>query len=282
ERVVYADHVVRAGKFRRGIPVESGGIQPVAHEVEGIGLRQTVDQAHDRGVASDTSWITGKHVVAGYAVCGHAAAANRNAGKQVAVGIHQGAGIRRHAVDSTLYVPEDSAAGRRRINQGNTEALGDEAGLSNVVVLKAAEEEGLVLYNGASNVEAVLVQLEIRSRQPVGIVEPLVGIEYRIAVEVKHGAMKSVGTRARGHHHIGAAVAPVFRSGIQSHGAELLHVVRIEALDVRLRVGHCRLIGVNAVNGHVVRAVAGAEDVRSRPRRSGGSLGDARLQAQQV
>ncbi len=80
------------------------------------------------------------------------------------------------------------------------------------------------------------MQLEVRPRLAVGIVEPFVGVEPGIAVEVIRVAVKCIAARLRCHHHIGAAIAAVFRGGVQGNGAEFLHVVGIQALDVALRV----------------------------------------------
>src|SRR5262249_50486520 len=158
---------------------------------------------------------------------------------------------------------------------------GNRSSLPNVVVLEAAEEERLLLQDRAANVKAILVELEVRPRQALGIVEPLVGIEPGVAVEVENVAVKSVGAGARRDHDIRATVAPVFRGRIQRDGAKLLHVVRIETLDVRLRIGHRRFVGVDAINRDVVGAVAGAEDMRSRSSRIRGPLGYAGLEREQ-
>ncbi len=66
------------------------------------------------------------------------------------------------------------------------------------------------------------------------------------------------------------------------HHAVLLHVVRRQAIDVRLRVGDGRFIRVDAVDRHIVRAIAGAEYVCAGAGRTARTLNQARLKNNQV
>ena len=109
------------------------------------------------------------------------------------------------------------------------------------------------------------MQLEVWPGLAIQVVKPFVGIKDGVAVEIIKVAMKSIAAGFGCHHHIGAAIASEFSRRIQRYCAEFLHVVRIEPLNVALRVRHRGFIRINAVNGHVVCAVAGTEDVGSRP-----------------
>ena len=110
------------------------------------------------------------------------------------------------------------------------------------------------------------------------VVEPLVGVQHGVAVEPIGIAVVGVSAGPCGQDDVGAAVTAQLGGGIQSYNTELLDVVGGETLDVALRVGHSGLVGVNAVNGNVVRSVAGAEHVRVRTCAVGGALHDARFQ----
>src|SRR5262245_35339564 len=94
ESVVHARHVMGSGEFGRWIPTETGGIEPIAHAgSESVGQRLAVDQTHDGGITANAQRIVAEDVVGGHAGGNYSASANGNAGKQVASGVHQAAGI---------------------------------------------------------------------------------------------------------------------------------------------------------------------------------------------
>src|SRR5205807_10066125 len=106
------------------------------------------------------------------------------------------------------------------------------------IILKAPEEERLVLLYRSTHVEAVFIQFQIRAWLTCVVVEPLVGVERAVAIEVKNRSVHTVRSRFSRHHHVGPAVTAVFGGGPQSYCAELLYVIRIQSLDVGLGVGH--------------------------------------------
>ena len=64
---------------------------------------------------------------------------------------------------------------------------------------EASVEEQLVLENGSADAAAEIIQLDDVSRQPVGIVDPGVGIERRIAEVFEEAAVKSICAPACNH-----------------------------------------------------------------------------------
>src|SRR5207249_3022710 len=148
--------------------------------------------------------------VAGDAVGSNTARTNRHAGKQIAVGIHQASGVAAKSIDVALDVTENPAAGRGCINQGHAKGAGNRTGLADVIVLETAKEECLVFSNWSSDVKTILIQLEVRPGLAGCIVEPLIGIEGRIAVEIEHISMDCVAARFGADHHVSSAVAAVF------------------------------------------------------------------------
>ena len=75
--------------------------------------------------------------------------------------------------------------------------------------------------------------------------------------------MHFVGAAFGCDHDIGPAIASIFGSGAERDGSELLDVVRIETLDVALRVRHRGFVCVNSIHSHIVGTIARTEDVRA-------------------
>src|SRR5262249_21987916 len=101
------------------------------------------------------------------------------------------------------------------------------------------------------------------------------------AVEIEDVAMNVIGSRLGGDGHVRATVSAEFRSRVVSNNAKLLSVIRIQAVNVALRIRDGRLIGVDTVNGQIVSAVTRSKYVGTGTRAVRGPLGESRLQCNQ-
>src|SRR5690606_13793434 len=70
---------------------------------------------------------------------------------------------------------------------------GNTLGLARLLV--AEEEKGMVLDDGAANASSELIANQRRALHPCGVVEELVGVEDRVAVEVEKRAVILVAAR---------------------------------------------------------------------------------------
>ena len=150
-----------------------------------------------------------------------------------------------------------------------------------LVILKAAEEESLLLDDRATDSKAILVELQFRPLPTFVIAEPLVGVVIRIPVEVKHRAVKGVRTGLHGNDHIRAAIASLLSGRAEGDGAKLLDIVGIQALDITLRIGHRGLISINAVNRDIMSSITRAKHVGVGTGTVGGALHHTWFQRQQ-
>src|SRR5205807_2785708 len=128
----------------------------------------------------------------------------------------------------------------------------------------AREEEGPVVNDGAADLRAVLVQLDVRLGVALRVSVELVGIQSRVAEELEHRSVNLVGAAAGGHIDRRTAVAPFLGGGIVSGHAVFLNVVGSEAVEVRHRVGNGGFVGLDAVYGDVEGAVPRTVDVNAR------------------
>ena len=144
--------------------------------------------------------------------------------------------------------------------------------------MPTAEEEGLILADRPAQLKAILVQLDERLVQSLGLGIEFIGVQRRIAEELEGRAVELVGAAARRHRDISAGVTSLFGRRIRRRHFEFLYVVRVQPENVvhRIRVGV--LIGLNAVDGDVHRAGAGAVDADGAT----GALHHAGLVNQQV
>ena len=76
--------------------------------------------------------------------------------------------------------------------------------------------------------------------------------------------MKIVRAAARRNRNGSAAIASLFGGRVVGRDLVLLYVVRIEAVEVRCRIGRGRFVGVYAVNRDVKCSVARAVDMNAR------------------
>ena len=147
-------------------------------------------------------------------------------------------------------------------------------------LLVVAEVEQLALQDRTAGAAAPLVAIEVRLGQLVAVVEPAVGAQLRVPVELVDAAVQLVGARRRDHPHLRGAAG----------GVDALRVGddRELADDVRGRaVGH----EVERVRADEVVLDVDAVLRRLRPRRTAavdggavarGHAGHARLQADQL
>src|SRR5205807_5479379 len=171
-------------------------------------------------------------------------------------------------VNRPAHKPKNPSACQRRVHGWRPKSRDahisgrDGLCLVNLVVLKAAEEKRSVLDDRATDSKAVLIELQLRAFFAFIIAEPFVGVIVRVAVEVEHRAVNRIGAGSGSYNDVRSAIAALFSSGAQRDSAELLDIVGIQPLDIALWVGHRGLVGVNAVNRDVMRAVTGTKYVR--------------------
>ena len=73
--------------------------------------------------------------------------------------------------------------------------------------------------------------------------------------------LNRVRSLTRGNHDVCSAVSAKFCCGIESDGTKFLRVVRSEALDIPLRIRNSGFIGIDSIDGYIVRAISRAKDV---------------------
>src|SRR5207302_1534572 len=133
-------------------------------------------------------------------------------------------------------IAEDSIDGARRVEQRQPVGLIDRLIVVDLLPGPASEEESLVLDYRTSGLKSILVELDIRLDVALRVAEKLVRVKRGIAQKLEYGAVELVRASARGDGNGSAAVAAFLRAGIAGSDLVLLHVVRVQTVEVRDRI----------------------------------------------
>src|SRR5258708_808352 len=150
--------------------------------------------------------------------------------------------------------------------------------LAAVLILPAYEEESLFAPDGAAQHQAVLIAMEGRFER----CEEAASVERCVAMEFPGGAVKLVGSRARGHNHLSARLPPVLRPVRSRENAKFAHRVENRPMQ-RLVSGF--VIVVHAVEHVLIRDLGVAGDIEASPESEVGSrrrCEDVRLELREL
>src|SRR5262245_30136106 len=270
ELVIDPSEKVRPHRALRRIPYETCGVEAVA-KGEGIRRRVFADECADLLIQSDSPRIVSDYVVDLDAIGSGRPSAQRNVERAGGwIDQQRRVLLDRLPVDhkriSRVGLEEPEYAGSRKVcvDCGNANTLSNGLRKLDALALPAAEEKGPVLFDRPAHLDTEHMHSQIGPLDLRGIVEPFVCVERVVTKELEDIAVELVCAGARCDRDVSAAVAPELGGRVVSYDAILLHVVGIDAVEIRLRVRTRGLVAVDAVDGHVVRPVARAVYMRAR------------------
>ena len=202
----------------------------------------------------------------------------------------------RNDVAGELIANEAGAlgAGREGIKDADEGAVGD-AGVTEVTLalqvgghgedgigegalaeaFVAAEEEGLVLDDGAIDHGAELVAFEAAEGDAGAVAEEIVGVEFRVPEELEKAAMKAVGAGFVDHVDHAAIAAAEFGGVVRAHHLEFGDGFDGREGGVAREAVDGRVGGADAIHEDVEHGIAGAVDAEAGAVGGADAAGDA-------